>query len=99
MKSVFQKEKSCWVCGARNNLHNHHIFEGTSNRSASEKRGFKIWLCAGHHNCSVHGIHSGTKEGKALDISVKRMAQRYYEKNIGSRAEFINEFIRSYLED
>ena len=97
MKSVFQKNKACWVCGSINNLHSHHIFEGTANRAASERRGFKIWLCAAHHNCSGHGIHSGTPEGKELDLQAKQMAQRYYEKNIGSRTEFIQEVIRSYL--
>lgn len=102
MKSVFQdpkRDKYCYVCHTPYNLHCHHIFEGTANRAASEHRGFKIYLCAAHHNMSGHGIHASTAEGRALDRSVKQMAQRYYEAYIGTREEFINEFTRSYMEE
>lgn len=48
---------------------------------------------------SGHGIHASTAEGRALDWSVKQMAQRYYEAYIGTREEFIHEFTRSYMDD
>jgi hypothetical protein len=93
MKSVFQKRKECLKCGAIANIHEHHIFEGTSNRRMSEKYGFKIFLCAGHHNMSNEGIHFD----KEFDLEMKEMAQSYFEENIGSRDLFREEFGKSWL--
>lgn len=93
MDSVLQKEKKCYVCGTPYNLHSHHVFYGTSCRKQSEKLGLKLWLCYLHHNGSNQGVHFNM----ALDNSIKRMAQEYYEKNIGDRKSFIDRFIRSYL--
>lgn len=89
MKSVIQVEKRCYLCGALEPLHDHHIFGGTSNRSKSEKLGLKVWLCEKHHR-KVH------QNGKAMKF-LKRKGQKYYEKNIGTREDFIKEFGRSYL--
>ena len=102
MKSVFQdpkRDKYCYVCHTPYNLHCHHIFEGTANRAASERRGFKIYLCAAHHNMSSYGVHSDSADGRALDRRLKQMAQRYYETCMGTREEFIQEFTRSYMDD
>lgn len=92
MKSVIQGKKECYVCHATLNLHEHHIFYGTSNRKKSEKYGLKIWLCARHHNLSNEGVHFN----KELDISIKRMAQSKFEEN-HTRHEFIRIFGKSYL--
>lgn len=93
MKSVIQKKKQCYKCGAITNLHSHHIFEGTANRRKSEKYGLKIWLCPGHHNMSKEGIHFD----REFDKETKQMAQRYFESHIGSREYFIMEFGKSWL--
>jgi hypothetical protein len=91
--TVLQKEKECYVCGTIYNLHSHHIFYGTANRKQAEKRGLKVWLCAYHHNMSNEGVHFN----KPLDNHLKTMAQAYYEKHYGTRADFRHEFGRSYL--
>ena len=92
MKSVFQRDKECWVCGMNRDCHEHHIFGGPC-RKASEKRGLKIYLCPGHHNMSDAGIHFN----EDLDNQVKTMGQKYYESHYGSRDQFRSEFIRSYI--
>lgn len=92
MKSVFSNEPYCFICGMPTNVM-HHIFEGTGRRQRSEKRGFKIPICGYHHNLSDDGVHFN----KPLDLRLKQMAQKYYEENIGSREDFINEFSKNYL--
>lgn len=92
MKSVLQNNKECWVCGDTN-VCCHHVFYGTANRKKSDKLGMTVWLCPQHHNMSNEGVHFN----KLLDLSLKRFAQEYFEKNIGDRLTFINEFGRSWL--
>lgn len=92
MKSVFQDEAICFVCQRPTNVQ-HHIFEGTARRSISERYGLKIFLCPPHHNMSDAGVHFN----KELDLSLKRMGQEYYESHIGTREDFIRDFIKSYL--
>lgn len=92
MKSIIQSEKKCFVCGTTQDLHTHHVFEGTANRSKSEKDGLKIYLCGKHHNLSLDGIHYN----KTLDLALKKYTQAVYEKT-HSREEFIRRYGRSYL--
>lgn len=91
MKSVLQPDKECYVCHSLQ-VHEHHVYFGPF-RKKSEKLGMKIYLCPYHHNMSDAGIHFN----REFDLEVKRMAQEYYEANIGSRADFINDFGRNYL--
>lgn len=93
MKSILQTNKECYVCGTTYNLHDHHIFFGTSNRKHSERYGLKVWLCAYHHNMSNEGVHFN----KPLDMKLKTMAQEYYETHINTREKFMEEFGRNYL--
>lgn len=92
MKSILQDNKECYVCRTNQNLHSHHVFGG-SNRKHSEKLGLKVWLCAYHHNMSDEGVHFN----KELDTHLKRKAQKLFEDSIGTREQFIQKFIRSYL--
>lgn len=92
MKSVLQHNKECLICG-NPNVHEHHVFYGTSNRKQSEKRGLKVYLCPKHHNMSDEGVHFN----RELDLAIKIMAQNHYEKHIGSREEFRKEFGKSWL--
>lgn len=71
----------------------HHIFMGNPNRKNSEKYGLKVWLCKEHHTGNT-GVHQDIK----LDLALKRMAQREFEKKYG-RSEFMRVFGRNYLED
>lgn len=92
MKSIMQTEKRCYVCGAVNGLHEHHIFFGTGSRKVSEQNGFKCWLCGRHHNLSEEGVHFDRK----LDLRLKMECQAEYEKN-HSRGEFMALIGKNYL--
>lgn len=92
MKSIIQKEKVCFVCGTTFNIHDHHIFFGTSNRKQSEKYGMKVWLCQEHHTGS-QGVHFK----KDLDLYLKKFAQERFETLYGDRNEFRRVFGKSYL--
>ena len=80
------------MCNTTQDIHEHHIFEGTANRRQSEKYGMKIFLCGRHHNMSNQGIHFN----KELDTSVKQMAQEIFEET-HTREEFREIFGKSYL--
>ena len=98
-KSVLQNEIECYLCRKLFNesnthyLHEHHIFEGTARRNVSEKYGMKVRLCAAHHNMSDEGVHFNSR----ADMLLKQEAQRYFEANIGTREQFIDLFMKSYL--
>lgn len=93
-KSILQDKKECYITGSTNNLHKHHIFEGTANRKLSEREGLWIWLRADWHNLSDYGVHFNKK----LDLKLKRIAQRrwqeYYYK---TKEDFIKEYGKSYI--
>lgn len=93
MKTILQTKKKCLICERTSGLHIHHVFEGTANRKKSEQDGLKVYLCPHHHNASNYGVHFN----KALDLAVKQMAQREYEKN-HTREEFIERYGRNYLD-
>lgn len=93
MKSIMQKSKRCWVCGAIHDLHNHHIYFGNGIRKISEKQGFKVWLCAAHHNMSDAGVHYNKK----LDTTLKQMCQLASYEKTHSREEFVRLIGRNYL--
>lgn len=91
-KSIVQNEKQCLICKTTYDLHEHHIFFGTANRRMSEKRGLKVWLCQKHHTGPT-GVHFN----KDLDNMLKILGQRVYERKVGSRQQFIEDFGRNYL--
>lgn len=90
-----QYNKECYICGATEQLHRHHIFSGTSNRKNSEK--YKeccvVWLCYAHHNGSNAGVHFN----RQADLKLKRDAQKYFETFLGSRDTFRQIFGKSFL--
>lgn len=92
MKSVFQTEKECFICGTTHNVQDHHIIFG-SRRKQSEIYGLKVWLCIHHHTGSNDAVH----HNRELDLKLKRMAQEYYEEHCGTRKNFIEIFGKSYL--
>lgn len=93
MESIIQRRKECFICGARDCIHSHHIFGGTANRKKSEQYGLKVWLCGFHHNLSDEGVHFN----RELDLKLKRLAQREFEETYGDRELFRREFGKSYL--
>lgn len=92
-KSIISNERQCVVCGDTRYLHKHHIFYGTANRKMSEKYGCWCYLCARHHNMSDHGVHADN----LLDLKLKQMCQDTFERQVGTREQFMEIFGRSYL--
>lgn len=88
MKSILQSEKVCYLCEGINDLEEHHIFFGTSNRANSEKTGLKVFLC---HTC-----HTIVHHNHKVDLELKEWAQRKYEET-HSREEFRQIFGKSWL--
>jgi hypothetical protein len=93
-KSILQTEKECYITGLTSNLHKHHIYFGNPQRQISEKNGFWVWLTGVYHNQSNFGVHG--KDGHELDLMLKKMCQRAYEKK-HSREEFVQLIGKSYL--
>lgn len=96
MNSILQTEKECFICRLKYNEHNprveeHHIYEGTANRSISEKNGFKVWLCYPHHNDPSHGVH----HIEELNDWLKAICQKKYEET-HSRQDFMDLIGRNY---
>lgn len=90
--SVFTDDMDhCMFTGA-SPVERHHIY-GNSNKKNSEKYGFIAPLRPDLH---PNGVFAG-KDAKEIDTYLKRTAQEYYEKNIGTREQFIKEFGKSYL--
>lgn len=92
MDSILQKEKRCYVCGAREGLHRHHVFCGTGRRWQSETHGFVVYLCAAHHNASPAGVHFD----RSLDLRIRRDCQKKYEET-HTREQFLAVIGRNYL--
>lgn len=88
MKSIIQTEKECFLCHTTSMLEEHHIF-GAANRKHSETYGLKIFLCRYHHEM-VH-------RKKALALKMHKIGQMVFEKQYGSRSDFMAVFGRSYL--
>lgn len=81
-------EGICYLCG-RQSAHEHHIFGGPC-RKASDRHRLILHLCVDCHR----RIHD--KGGPEMDF-LHEIGQQAYEKNIGTREQFREEFIRSYL--
>lgn len=90
LKSIISDdvEHVCYLCGCYGQMDTHHIFGGPC-RSASDKRKLVVHLC---HKCHMDLHDHGTNKQLLHEIG-----QRTYEEQIGTRDEFIQEFIRSYL--
>ena len=88
MKSIFQSEKECYLCGTTEYLEEHHVFSGWANRTKSEETGSKLYLCHFHHTM----IHHNREE----ELKLKRFVQEVFEET-HSREEFRQIFGKSWL--
>ena len=69
-KSLISNIKQCYFCGAQNQLHGHHVFNGNPGRKLSEQYGCWVWLGVMHHT-GKWGVHLN----QALDDELKRECQ------------------------
>lgn len=87
--SVFSNDtKRCYLCGSTYKLTWHEIYAG-KNRQNSMRYGLCLRLCL---NC-----HSKEQEDSQFNDYWHKQGQLYWEKNIGSREEFIKVFRRNYI--
>lgn len=94
-KSIIHTEKECYLCrlfyGASNRkgLEKHHVMNGWGKRTPSDKTGLWMWLCNEHHR----EVHADAEMRNKL----KQLAQICYERDGGSREEFMKLFGKNYL--
>lgn len=88
-KSIIYDEPRCFFCGSTRDLQTHHCIHGTANRKLADKYGLTVILCRRHHEM----VHMDV----GMDIALKMEAQRAWEKQYGSRDDFMRVFGRSYL--
>ena len=87
--SVFSEDtEKCYLCGSTYKLTWHEIYSG-KNRQNSMRYGLCLRLCL---NC-----HSKEQEDSQFNDYWHKQGQLYWEKNIGSREEFIKVFRRNYI--
>ena len=88
-------EKTCIVCGSKQNIHIHEVFFGTANRKISIKYGLCVCLCGRHHNEPPQGVHFN----KTLDRNLKSFAQKKAMKHYSwTIDEFIKIIGKNYLD-
>lgn len=92
MDSILQTERECYITGATEGLHKHHIYFGNPLRKISEAHGFWVWLRWDWHNGSNHGVHFN----RDLDLRLKRECQAKFEET-HTRDEFMSIIGRNYL--
>lgn len=90
IKSVLIEDvEHCWLCGSSRNVEEHHCISGRGRRQVCEKYHLTVPLC--------HLCHMRLHDHGEYDKELKQVAQRYYEKNIGTREDFRQEFGKSWL--
>ena len=91
VKSVLDDDELdiCYLCGRGGPLDVHHIFGGPC-RKASTRRGLVVHICRQCHS----ELHD--KGGEKM-LRLHQKGQMVYEEKFGSREQFREEFIRSYL--
>jgi len=89
--SIMQTEKECYITGATDGLHKHHVYAG-SRRKQSEEWGCFVYLRYDWHNGAPYGVHSNHD----LDIRLKQQTQEKFEELHGHE-QFMKVFGKNYL--
>lgn len=95
LHSIFTDDLStCIITGYSGGVERHHVFGG-ARKALSEKYGFIAPLRPDLHPNGAHCTWS--PEIAEIDKNLKQVCQIWYERNVGSREDFINEFGKGYL--
>lgn len=78
----------CYICG-RTAVDVHHCLHGTANRHIADKYKLTVGLCR-HCHTLLHDMGM-------FDTQLKERAQQAFEREYGSREEFIEIFGKSFL--
>lgn len=90
--SIFTDDMEHCYFTRSDRVERHHIYPGF-NRKKCEKYGYVIPLRPDLH---PNGAQAGST-WKEIDNYLRRACQKDYEKNHGTREDFIKEFGRNYL--
>lgn len=99
--SLLQTSKICYLCGATNAVHKHHIFYGVANRKISDEDLMCVYLCPAHHNMSAQGVHFNNE----LDLKLKKQAEKIWIMTYANGdfdegiMKFIHRYGKNYLDD
>lgn len=104
MRSILhdKKEGTCYLCKkllgdySRKATTEHHVIHGTAGRKMAEKYGLKVYLCFEHHGAKG-GDDVHRPDLNNYDQMLRVIAQRKFEAEIGSRADWIRIFGKSNL--
>jgi len=89
--AIIRNMKECIVCGSPY-IQVHHVF-GASNRKISDRYGYIVPLCMLHHTAGPASVHFN----RDFDLHLKKVSQKHFEAQNGTRDEFIRIFGRNYL--
>lgn len=91
MDSILQDRRECYITGATEGLHKHHVYAG-SRRKAAEQWGCWVWLRRDWHNGAPYGVH----QNPDLDRRLKQECQERFEELYGHE-KFMEVFGKNYL--
>ena len=94
LKSIFTDDMDHCIFTGSPIVERHHVFGGPL-RKKSEKYDFIAPLHPTLHPNGVHFVP--TPENKKIDRYLKEQCQKWYEEHIGTREQWMNEFVRNYL--
>lgn len=89
--AIIRDMTRCIVCGSPY-IQVHHVY-GASNRKISDRYGYIVPLCMSHHTAGPSSVHFN----RDFDLRLKKLAQKHFEAQNGTRDEFIRIFGRNYL--
>lgn len=84
----------CYVCGKCGYVERHHMLHGRNRKKCDRYPLLIVPLCPTCHR-GTNGVHG--KNGNELDTKLKQKAQRIFEKEYGTRKQFLNIFGRLYI--
>lgn len=93
MQSILVDDTEYCIFCSSNNVEEHHVFFGTSNRAVADKYHLTVPVCNKHHTGSAECPH----KNRIIDLALKCWAQSIYELKIGDRNDFRRDFGKSYL--
>lgn len=86
----------CIITGRQDHVERHHVFGGPW-RGLSERYGYVVPIHAEMHPNGAF-CRLNPDDRKAMDLRLKRACQKHFEREHGSREDFIEVFGRNYLD-